>query len=109
MIGFTLSMFLTFGGCFGAENSQLRGVIFINEFMASNASTVIDENGDYDDWIELFNTADSVVNLGGMYLTDDISVRTKWKIPDTTIAAGGFLLFWADKEVNEVPCIRISN
>ncbi len=100
---FTLSIFLTFGGCFGAENSQWRGTIYINEFMASNSSTIIDEQGDYDDWIELYNRGDSAVDLGGMYLTDNFSNLTKWKIPDTTIAAGGFLIFWADGQVNDGP------
>jgi hypothetical protein len=90
-------------GCFGAEKSSANDILFINEFMAANDSTIIDENGDYDDWIELFNAGDVDLELGGMYLTDDFTDVTKWQIPDTVIIAGGFLLLWADNEVTEGP------
>jgi hypothetical protein len=92
-----------FGGCFGAERSSVSDILFINEFMAANDSTIIDENGDYDDWIELYNAGETDIDLGGMYLTDDFTDVTKWQIPDTFIAPGRFLLFWADNEVTEGP------
>lgn len=91
------------GGCFGAERAALYDTLFINEFMAANDSTIIDENGDYDDWIELYNAGDTDIEIGGMYLTDDFTNVTKWQIPDTIVTAGGFLLFWADNEVMEGP------
>jgi len=90
-------------GCRQSEGSEFRNVLFINEFMAANDSTVADERGDYDDWIEIYNAGDRDVDLGGMYLTDNFRNITKWKIPDTTIAPGSFLLFWADNEANEGP------
>ncbi len=83
--------------------SSLKGILFINEFMASNGSIVVDEKGDYDDWIELYNAGETDMNLGGMYLTDNFKKCAKWKIPDTVITAGGFLLFWADNEEAEGP------
>jgi hypothetical protein len=93
------------GGCrtnpAETQESSFKDILFVNEFMASNSSIIADNAGDYDDWIELYNKGNSDVNLSGMYLTDDISKPTKWKIPDTTIIAGGFLLFWADTEVTE--------
>ncbi len=78
-------------------------VLYINEFMASNDTTIADENGDYDDWIEIYNPNNYAVNIGGFYITDDLTDLTNWQIPDTdsaatTIPAGGFLLLWADKE-----------
>ena len=88
-------------GCPQSEGSEFRNVLFINEFMAANDSSVVDERGDYDDWIELYNGGDKTIRLAGMYLTDDFTAITKWKIPDTTIAPGGFLVIWADNEVNE--------
>ncbi|MEO0073866.1 MAG: lamin tail domain-containing protein [candidate division WOR-3 bacterium] len=83
--------------------SALCGVLYINEFMASNSRTVRDEAGDYDDWGELFNAGDRPVNLRGAFLTDNLSVPMKWSFPDTVIPAGGFLLIWADGEYREGP------
>jgi len=77
--------------------------LVINEFMASNNNTARDPQGQYDDWIEIWNSGVDPVDIGGMYLTDNLSVPTKWRIPGnnpslTTIAAGGYLLIWADED-----------
>lgn len=91
----------------GAENStgasSLRGKLFINEFMASNQTTIPDEAGDYDDWIELYNAETSSVSLAHLYLTDDLTAEAKWPFPDTVISARGYLLVWADDETGEGP------
>jgi len=47
-------------------------VIVINEIMSSNETTIIDEDGDYSDWIELFNNSNNTVNLLGYRITDDV-------------------------------------
>jgi len=96
---------------FFANQWQTHGsMLFINEFMASNssASGIHDSQGDYDDWIEIYNLGDTSVDMAGMYLTDDLANQTKFHIPtgyssQTTIAAGGFLVFWADDETIEGP------
>ncbi len=77
--------------------------LFINEFMADNDSTVQDEAGDFDDWIEIKNAGQNPLNLGGYFLTDDIAAPTKWAIPDTVLAPGAYILFWADLEPAEGP------
>jgi hypothetical protein len=95
------------GGCKAEPatpvDSPLRGVLFINEFMASNATTVADEHGDYADWIELYNAGDRRVSLHGYFLTDNIANPMKWQFPDTAIAPGGYLLIWADGEYRQGP------
>ncbi|OQX89029.1 hypothetical protein B6D60_00295 [candidate division KSB1 bacterium 4484_87] len=78
-------------------------MLYINEFLASNDTTFADEFGGYDDWIEIYNAGDEPVDVGGMYITDDLADTTQWQIPanrpdSTTIAPGGFLLLWCDKE-----------
>ncbi len=83
------------------DNTTQHSVLYINEFMASNGSTIADENGEYDDWIEIYNSGDEPIDLGGYYMSDDESMPDKWMIPTddstkTTIPAGGFLLLWAD-------------
>ena len=80
--------------------------LLINELMADNAGSVLDQNGDDDDWIEIYNSGDSAVNIGGMYLTDNQSAAAGWRVPGnnpavTTIPSKGYLLIWADGETNE--------
>jgi len=84
--------------------------LVINELMASNTnkSGITDPQGDYDDWIEIYNCSQTAVDIGGMYLTDDSEDLDKWKIPDnspseTTIPANGYLLIWADGETGNGP------
>ena len=75
--------------------------IYINEFMAANSNTINDEFGESDDWVELYNDANTPIDIGGMYLTDNLSKPTKWQIPTsnpalTTIPGKGFILLWFD-------------
>lgn len=69
--------------------------LVINEFMASNASTLSDEDGDYEDWIELYNSEDYEVNLAGWGLSDSYALPFRWVFPDTIVGPGEFLLVWA--------------
>ncbi|MBN2704501.1 MAG: CotH kinase family protein, partial [Pontiellaceae bacterium] len=68
--------------------------------MASNKATLADPQGDFDDWIEIYNTGPGAIDLSGMYLTDDLRTPTKWQIPwGTFIEQGNYLLIWADEDV----------
>jgi hypothetical protein len=72
--------------------------LVINEFMAQNGRTLADDSKEYDDWIELYNPTAGPINVGGLYLTDDLENPTLWQIPAaTTIGPGGYLLIWADQ------------
>ncbi len=78
--------------------------IKINEFMAKNTSVIKDANGEYDDWIELYNSSNKPVSVSGMRLTDNYSKPTKWKIPaNQTLPAGGRLLIWCDEDAKQGP------
>lgn len=67
--------------------------IRINEFMASNATTLPGKTGDYPDWLELYNTTDRDVDISGCGLSDDVNQPMKWAFPSgTIIPAKGFLL-----------------
>ncbi len=59
--------------------------IAINEFLADNETVVADQDGEYDDWIELYNNGTDPVSMNGYYLSDDSSDLTQWKFPDTII------------------------
>ncbi len=77
-------------------SSSLR----INELLASNDQTNQDDSGEYDDWLEIYNSGDTDLYLSGMYLTDDPQNLTKWMFPFGGVAleAGGYLLVWCDED-----------
>ena len=84
--------------------AQAQRPLYISEFMASNAA-IQGPDGDYDDWIELHNATNLPVDVGGWYLTDDLTVPNRWQFPAnradlTTIAPLGYLVVWADNDVN---------
>ncbi|MBN2132607.1 MAG: lamin tail domain-containing protein [Sedimentisphaerales bacterium] len=86
-----------------ADGGLESAPVVINELLASNVNSTADPQGEFDDWIELYNVGDIPVDIGGMYLTDDTSTPTKWQIPldnpgQTTIPPHGYLLVWADKD-----------
>ncbi len=68
--------------------------IIINEFMSNNESTLQDEDGDFSDWIELYNDENESVKIGGYSLTDNGDLD-KWLFPDTSIQAKSYLLIFA--------------
>ena len=81
--------------------SNLYG-LYINEFLAINDNNIQDELGGYGDWIEIYNSTNESVNLGGMFLTDSLSYPDRYQIPNgVTINPMGFLLFWADDDGTE--------
>ena len=80
--------------------------LFINEFMADNDTVIEDPDApfEYDDWIEIYNAEPFTVDLGEMYLTDDLAFPRKFLVPGgTTIPAGGYLLYWADSQALQGP------
>ena len=77
--------------------------VIITEFMASNTRTLADENGDYSDWIELYNAGTNAVNLGGWYLTDTPSDLTQWQFPATNINVDAFLIVFASGKNRRIP------
>ncbi len=80
-------------------NNNVVGDIILNEFMASNNSIESDQDGEFDDWIELYNRGDEDVNISGYYLSDNEENLSKYAIPDgTTLAANEYLIIWADED-----------
>jgi hypothetical protein len=67
----------------------------LNEILASNNTGQSDGFGIREDWIEIFNPNNVVVNLDAYYLTDNATLLTKWNFPNVTIPAGGYLVVFA--------------
>ncbi len=75
------------------------GDLVINEFMASNDATAADQDGEFDDWIELYNNGNSAIDLSGYFLSDDADDLMKWEFPEgTSIDANSYLIIWADDD-----------
>jgi hypothetical protein len=71
----------------------------ISEFQASNTTTLQDEDGDFEDWIEIRNPDIADLNIGGWYLTDDNQNLDKWQFPaNTVIPAGQHLVVFASNK-----------
>ena len=79
--------------------------IVINEFMAQNILAVPDDFGDYDDWIEIYNSSNDAIDIAGYFISDDADNLLKWQLPfhdsRTRIPAKGFLLLWADGQLDQ--------
>ena len=79
--------------------TQGTGQLLINEIVADNNNSFQDPDapGEYDDWFEVFNPGTTAVDMSGMYITDNLTAPTKWRVPaGVTIPARGYLVFLAD-------------
>src|SRR5690349_9809355 len=70
-----------------------QGVV-INEIQSDNSSTIKDENGNNDDWVELYNNGTADVNLSGYGLSDDPALPFKWIFPNVVLSSKKYLLIW---------------
>ena len=73
----------------------VQSQVVINEFQSSNSSTVVDGFGEYTDWIELYNTSATSVNLEGWSISDDTSLPKKWIFSDINIPAESYMILYA--------------
>ena len=80
---------------FSSSADEVPGDLIINEFLASNATGLTDEDGDYSDWIEIYNRSSQPVNLSGWALTDDLDQPAKWPFPAITLGSYEYLVVFA--------------
>ena len=72
----------------------------ITEFMAANQTTLADGDGNYSDWIEIYNPTAQAVALDGWYLTDDLADLDRWPFPDITLQPNDYLIVFASSPEN---------
>ncbi|MCB9248941.1 MAG: CotH kinase family protein [Ignavibacteriales bacterium] len=63
--------------------------------MSSNISALADEDGDYPDWIEIYNPTDSIISLSGYSLSDDVKLPNKWIFPNINLNPNNYLVIFA--------------
>lgn len=90
-----VSLFLSAGQIFTTSAETASSALIINEFVADNGTGLTDEEGEYSDWIEIYNRSDSPINLAGWALTDDPNQPAKWTFPDTTLDSYEYLVVFA--------------
>ncbi len=73
----------------------------INEFQASNSATIADGTGAFPDWVELYNLTDADIDLEGYSITDNLGDPTKHVLGALTLPANGFLILWADGDIDQ--------
>ncbi|HUH74524.1 MAG TPA: lamin tail domain-containing protein [Chitinophagales bacterium] len=90
------------------DNDATITQVCVNELVASNNSSsgIKDNFGDADDWIEIKNGGTDPITLSGYFVTDDPKNLTKYQLPikdidSLTIAPNGYLILWADKEMDQ--------
>lgn len=83
-------------------SNPTTGELVINEFMASNDATIADQDGEFDDWIELYNNGSTSIDLEGYYLSDDATDLMQWAFPAGTVIDGNsYLIVWADNDEDQ--------
>lgn len=96
-LNFSKTLLLLFFWGMAAAPLQAQTLV-INEIMASNQTTIADDDGDFSDWIEIFNAGLFPVNLQGYGLSDSYNNPFKWIFPEMVISPGQFLLVWASNK-----------
>jgi hypothetical protein len=89
------------------EEDTLILPLKINEFLASNNGSSADENGEFDDWFEIYNPNAIQVDVGGYFVTDNLENLTFFQLPAgsslTRIPPKGRLLIWCDGTPDQGP------
>ena len=100
---------------YGYEHYAVVGIpnsgLMINEIMAINDTTISDNSGEYDDWIEIYNVSDEVIFLQGYYFSDNKNNITKWQLAesDVNIYPDEKLILWCDNDEEQGYYIPTSN
>lgn len=85
-----------------AVNSAQGKTVLINEYATSSTCTVMDEDGEFVSFVELFNPGENSVSLLGYYLTDDEADSRKWAFPDVSLDGGGYLVVYLSGKTKTV-------
>lgn len=85
-----------------ATGGSIPGNIVINELMASNGNTVADQDGEFDDWIELYNNSTTAIDISGYGLSDDFTNLDLFAFPaGTVLQPNSYIIVWADNDLSQ--------
>jgi len=78
----------------GLAYDSIGAQVVINEILATNTLTNVDEFGDSSDWVELANVGTDAIDLAGFGLTDNLEDVDKWVFPPLLLSPGEYALVW---------------
>jgi gliding motility-associated-like protein len=74
---------------------SVKAQVVINEYSCSNINGPTDAYGQREDWVELYNTSGTAINLVGYFLSDDKFTPQKWAVPSAVnIPANGRIMVY---------------
>jgi len=83
--------------------------VIVSEAVSANLAMIADEDGDFPDWIELYNAGAEAADISGWYLSDDETDPAGWRIPDgTVLAPGDTLLVFASGKARDGDVLHAS-
>ena len=93
----TMGLSNNHGMMLGNNATDTRHGVRINEYVMRNKTSLYDREGNYGDWIELYNFSDKAIDLAGWSLTDEETEPQQWQFPSgTLLPAGGYLTVFCD-------------
>lgn len=82
-----------------AASIEAFPLVWINEIQPNNATGVLDNSGQRDPWIEIFNSSSNPITLDGYALATSYGNLGQWLFPNGTILnPGEFKLLFADAQ-----------
>jgi hypothetical protein len=79
------------------------GDLVLTEFIASNQTGLRDEDGQEQDWIEIYNRGTTAADLTGWSLSDDPDVPNRWVFPARILPPGQYLVVFASGKDRKNP------
>ena len=79
-------------------STEVSAQVWINELLASNSRSIVDEDEDTSDALELYNAGPETVDLNGYGLTDDEAEPHQWVFPELRLDPGGFLVVFCSNK-----------
>ncbi|MFT4600889.1 MAG: hypothetical protein ACI857_001066 [Arenicella sp.] len=78
-----------------------RRDLVINEISTKNGSIAADLDGDYDDWVEIYNNSASAIDLAGYHLSDKSGNLLKWTFPAYDLQPDEYFIVWCDSQMTQ--------
>ena len=105
-------IFATVFALIALTSGSVHAQVYISEFLAENqTNALVDENGSHEDWIEIWNSGATTVNLNGWYLTDDAGDLQQWRFPLATpavnLTAGARLIVFASNKNRKLDATKL--
>lgn len=97
------STFLSAAFVYCAPAAELTAQLVINEVLSANSCISLDDEGDRSGWVEIVNSGDAPVQLGGYGLSDQEEKRHQWVLPRFSLEPSKHLLIWCSGKDRVAP------